>query len=266
MIRLALLIACAAAQEDRAEKLYRQVQLPADRKEWEAKSDVHRRVLEIVLRKDHWVGAFRTIESKLGAFPDDLAIVVELADWDGSVPAEGHGDGSAGQIRFNLRRLVEYQEKIDAFEKKRKELEKQGKRMYYKVPPTKYDRLVYHELAHVHQSGCRAPKWFLEGLASWIGDDPNYMYAFAVAGKKVEDIETPLAEDDDNYGRGMLFFLWLESRIGEDGMKKLGPATRAKEFDWKKSLESVTGLAWAEIRATEKAWSAERLKRYTPKD
>lgn len=262
---IAILIALLA-QEDRAEKLYGQVRFPEDRKAWEAKSDTHRRVLDVVLRKDHWVGALRTIESRLGPLPDDLVITVELADWEGSVPAEGTGDGSSGQVRFNMRRLVEYLEKVDEFEKKRKELEKQGKRMYYKVPPTKYDRLVYHELAHVYQGGCKAPKWFLEGMASWIGQDPNYMYAFAVAGRKVEDIDTPLAEDDDNYGRGMLFFLWLETKIGSDGMKKLGTAVRGSEFDWKKTLETLTSTSWADVRKAELAWSLERVKRYTPKD
>jgi hypothetical protein len=265
----ALLIWAAAAllaQEDRAEKLYRVIRFPADRKVWEAKSDTHRRVLDIVLKKDHWIGAIRAIETKLGRFPDDLRLEIELADWDGNVPAAGHGEGSTGLIRFNMRRLVEYQEKIDAFEKKRLELEKQGKRMYYKVPPTKYDRLVYHELTHVYQNRCSAPKWFVEGMASWIGDDPNYLYAFAVAKKKVEDIETPLAEEDDHYGRGMLFFLWLDAKIGAEGMKKLGAATREPSFDWKKTLETLTGLPWKDLRKAEQDASVLKLKRYTPAD
>jgi hypothetical protein len=165
-----------------------------------------------------------------------------------------------------MRRLAEYLEKLDAIEAQRKEFEKAGKRLVYKVPPTKFDRLVYHELTHVLQSGYEAPKWFTEGLASWIGDDPVYLYAFATADKRVGEIDEALEEEDDAYGRGLIFFKWLEQKSGRDALRKLAKETYLDRKPWKESLEKVTGLSWSDLRKEEREWSARRMRGYKPRD
>ncbi len=257
-----------APQEDRAEKLCRRITFPSDaeREKRTSKDEVGRRILATLLKRDHWIGALRAVESKLTPFPDDLQTAVELTEWEGTSPAHGTGAGSQGTVKFNMRRLLEYQTQVDEFEKKRKELERQGKRMYWKVPPIRFDRLIYHELTHVLQRAYEAPDWFLEGMASWIGDDSNYLYAFAVAGKSVEDLDAPLAESDDAYGRGMIFFQWLDSKIKKEGIAKLAAKCLTDRRPWKEALEEATGLPWEKLKKEEQSWSAQRMKRYVPKD
>jgi hypothetical protein len=99
-------------------------------------------------------------------------------------------------------------------------------------------------------------------MASWIGDDPNYMAAFAEAGKKVEPIDRALADGDDAYARGHVFWKWVEAR---GAVKAAAQATVLGRGGWRESLEHVLGIPWQEIVAVEHAWSAQEMERARPK-
>jgi len=225
-------------------------------------ADEEKKVLEILQKREHWLGAFRTIEDKCGAFPDNLALAVDFS-LEGREAGWGRGKGAEGKIRFNLKVLGDIQRKINEIEVKRKEAQSRGGTLVYKVPPAKIDRVIYHELTHVLQRGCKAPDWFNEGMAQFIADDPNNLYGYAVAGKKVEGIDAGAGNDrNDVYARGHLFWKWLETRFA---VKKVVDLTVFRGKDWKAALEEATGFPWTTLVLAEQEWSAAEIQKYKPK-
>lgn len=217
------------------------------------------RVLAVVTQKEHWLGAFRTIEEKLGPFPD--AVIVEVSfDLEGESPSSGGVEEGKGVVRFNLPRLVAYQKKADEAKRQIDELARQGKRAVYRVPPLRFDRLIYHELTHVLQGRSDAPEWFTEGMACWIGDDMNYLCGFAYLGKKLGAIDECAA--DESYARGHVFWKWLATK---GATRKVAEAVILKKSDWRRAIEEATGMAWEKAVAAEKEWSAKQVDTLRPK-
>ncbi len=254
---LALALLLAQGGEERASKLASQVSFARP----EASGEEARRVVALLADPARWQAGFRTVEEKVGPFADATALEVTF-DYDGREFVKMAGDT---KIRFNLAKLEEYQKKLDAIERQRAELAKERKKVVFRLPPAKLERFIPHELSHAlqKQRKVEAPEWFDEGLAQWVGDDPNVLIGFALAGKKVDAIEAPLADPDDVYGRGHLFFLWLDSRAA------LRRAVRGAFFEgvpWKKALEDATGLAWERLVAAERDWSAAEAAKLRPKE
>jgi hypothetical protein len=252
-MRLALVL-LALALQDRSEALFEQVTIQAP----EPASPEQKRILDVLTKKENWVSAFRAIEEKLGRFPDTLRVKVTF-DWTGEEFAQGAGAGTTGVVRFNLPKLEEYLKKLDDLDQQRKDLARQGKRLVYKVPPARFDRIIYHELTHVLQAGYPAPDWFIEGMAVWLADDANTLYGFGVAGKKVESIETPLSEKHDCYARGHLFFKWLSDR---GSLRKVARATLFERRTWKRALEDSTDLPWESLVPAELEWSEKEIEKF----
>lgn len=255
MIATALVLLCAPLQ-DRAEKLFDKVTFA----KVEPSGDEERRVVEVLSKKENWIAAFRALEEKLGPFPDGLAVKVGF-DWPGDEYAHGGSGAGGGWVRFNLPKLAGYQKKVDAIERQRQAAEKEGKRLVFRVPPARFDRMIWHELTHVLQRGHDSPDWFKEGMAEWAADDPNCLASFANAGKKVERIETALGDKNDTYARGHLFWKWLESR---GAARKVVDATVHARKPWKASLEEATGLDWEKLSAAEREWSAKEAEKLRP--
>ena len=258
MLVLAALAALAPqAGEDRGKKLASQVSFARP----EARSDEARRVVEMLTAPERWAAGFRTIEEKIGAFADATAVEVTF-DYDGREFAKMSGDT---KIRFNLLKLEEYRRKLDALERQRQELTKQGKKMVFRLPPAKLERFVPHELCHVlqKQRKVEAPEWFEEGLAQWVGEDPNVLTGFAIAGKKVDVVDAATSDPDDVYARGHLFFLWLDSR---GALKKAVRAAFFESVPWKKALEDATGSTWDKLTAAEREWSVAEAAKLRPKE
>jgi hypothetical protein len=257
MMALALLLAQAAQGADaRLKKLASQVSFarPA------AGSDEARRVVDLLTAPDKWIAGFRTVEEKIGAFADTTTVEVTF-DFDGVEFAKMAGDT---KIRFNLVKLEEYQKKLDAIERQQQELAKQGKKAVFRLPPAKLERFIPHELCHVLQKQRKvdAPDWFVEGLAQWVADDPNVLIGFALAGRKVEPIESSLPEQNDVYARGHLFFLWLDSK---GALRKAARAAFFEGVPWKQALETASGLSWDKLVAAEREWSQREAERLRPK-
>lgn len=223
-------------------------------------ADEEKKVLEVLQKREHWMGAFRTIEDKFGAFPDNLVLTVDFS-LEGREAGWGGGRGDEGKIRFNLRVLGDIQRKTDELVLKSKEAQSRGGTLIYKVPPAKIDRVIYHELTHVLQRGFKAPDWFNEGMAQYIANDPNNLYGFAVAGKKVESIDSDV-DRTDVYARGHLFWKWLETKFA---VKKVVDLTVFRGRDWKAALEESTGFPWTTLVLAERDWSSTELQKYKPK-
>lgn len=258
IVVLAVLSALAwQAADERLKKLASQVTFARP----EARSDEARRVVELLTAPERWTAAFRTVEEKIGPFVDATAIEVTF-DYEGREFAKMSGDT---KIRFNLVKLEDYRRKLDALERQRQELAKQGKKMVFRLPPAKLERFVPHELCHVlqKQRKVEAPDWFEEVLAQWVGEDFNVLTGFALAGRKVDVIEAATSDPDDVYARGHLFFLWLDSR---SALKKAVRATFFESVPWKKALEEATGLGWDKLIAAEREWSAAEAARLRPKE
>jgi hypothetical protein len=258
LLALALLLVQAPpGSEERCKKLSSQIAFTRP----EPRSEEARRVVELFSAPERWSAGFRSVEEKIGAFSDATAVEVTF-DYDGREFAKMAGDT---KIRFNLSRLEEYRKKLDALERQRQELAKQGKKMVFRLPPAKLERFIPHELCHVlqKQRKVEAPEWFEEGLAQWVGDDPNVLIGFALAGKKVDGIESSLADPEDVYARGQLFFLWLDSR---NVLRKAVRAVFFESVPWKKALEDASGLAWDKLVAAEREWSQREAEKLRPKE
>ncbi len=258
LLALALLLAQAAAGADeRSKKLASQVRFERP----DARSDEARREIELLGAPERWAAGFRSVEEKIGAFSD--ATVVEVTfDYDGREFAKMAGDT---KVRFNLAKLEDYRRKLDALDRQRQELAKQGKKMVFRLPPAKLECFVPHELCHVlqKQRKVEAPEWFEEGLAQWVGDDPNVLIGFALAAKKVDGIEASLSDPEDVYARGHLFFLWLDSK---SALRKAVRAVFFESVPWKKALEEASGLAWEKLVAAEREWSGREVEKRRPKE
>jgi hypothetical protein len=256
LILLALLLLPDA--EQRAREFFDRIRFEAPHPD----TDEGRRVAEVLLRKETWLAAHRSLEERLGPMPDGLAIEVDFT-LEGEDVGWGAGDGRGGRVRFNLAQLTERQKHIDETEAKRREALGRGRTVVYKVPPIRMDRLVFHELTHVFQRGCDAPGWFTEGMAQLIADDPNHLAAFANSDKKVLSIDEPLPGRSDVYARGHAFWMWLDS-IG--AVKKTADLVVFQHRPWKQSLEEATGFPWSVLTLTERDWSEKEMEKHRVKE
>lgn len=248
-----LLLLVLLADDQRALRFFDSIRF----QKFEPPGDEGRRVMEILLKKEHWVGAYRTLEEKLGPFPDALALSVDF-DFDGEPLARALGKGTEGRVSFNLKRLAEEMKRLDAIEEERKALAKRGRSLYFNVPPIKFDRMIYHELTHVLQRNYEAPDWFNEGMAQWIGEDLNCVSTLAYTGAKVDFIDAASLKKIELYARGHLFWEWLAS-LG--AARKVVEQTVFRRRPWKEAVEEATGNPWSVALIIEREWSAKEVEK-----
>jgi hypothetical protein len=215
------------------------------------------RVVAALRSAENWRAAFRAIEARLGPMPAEMAVAVTF-DYDGEEMAKATSKGALGAIRFNLRKLEEHQKRVDDLEKQKKDLAREGKRLVFRVPPARLDRILWHELTHIFHGELAAPEWFSEGLAQWLADDPNCLRAFVFDGRDVEEIEAPPGHKNDVYARGHLFWSWVATRGATKSAVKLAVVEHGA---WKASLEKALGLGWDDIVRSEREWSSREVAR-----
>ena len=261
-----LLLLLVQSADDHAKAVVERIAFPkADEvKIWTDKGPEYKTVLDAVLKRETWTAAVKFIEEYVAPIADDWKIEVTLSEWEGNHPAHGERTDKAAPVKFNMKRLSEYERKMIDYRRQQEELKKKGKRIAWKVPPLKYDRLVFHEMVHVVQGTLAAPEWFREGMASWAGADPNYVMAYLYNNEDVKDVEAPLT-GDDLYGRSQLFMMWLEKKSGREVFKKVAKATILDGGEPKTSLEKILGTTWDKISAEELAWTTQYGKKNRPK-
>lgn len=251
--------------DERAKAIVQKIAFPAadDVKAWVSKGPEFKNVLDLVLKRETWTAAVKALEETMAPFGDDWTFEVKLVEWDGDHPAHGERTGKAAVVNFNMKKLGSYEKKMMEYRKQDEELRKKGKRLAWKVPPLKYDRLVIHELVHILQGEYASPGWFHEGLASWAGADLNYVQGFLYKTEQVPDVEANL-EGDDVYGRGQMFMMWLEQKAGREAFKKLAKATILEGGEPKAAIAKLVGMEWAKLAAEELAWSRAYAKKHKP--
>lgn len=253
MTFLLLAALLAPGTRDRAEEFFERIRFEKPSPD----TDEAKRVADTLLKKEHWLGAYRAIEQRYGAFPDDLAIEVDFTLSGGEV-GWGSGQGRSGKVRFNLTQLAEQLRKADELQAKIKEAQGRGQRATIKVPPIRIDRVIYHELTHVLQRDSDAPGWFIEGMAQLVADDPNNVAAFVHAGKPVQGIDDESRDRNVAYARGHLFWKWLDS-LG--AARKAADLVYVRRRPWKQALEEATDQSWLLILIKEQEWSAKEVER-----
>jgi len=248
-MNVALLLLLAAFPDQQAVRHYERTRFD----KIEPTDEASRKVVEFILRKEHWIGAFSDIADRFARYPDDLELSVDF-NLDGEEAARTTGRGVRWKISFNLKLLAGAQKQLDEIE----ELKKAGKKVTFKVPPVKFDRLIHHEMTHVLQAGFDGPGWFVEGMAQLVGDDPNSLYQFAHDGGAVKALDTAPSSRTETYARGHLFWKWLDSR---GATAKTFELAFVRRLGWKEALEGATGRSWASMAADESEWSAKELAR-----
>lgn len=220
----------------------------------------HRKVVNLVTDRGEWAKAFRTIHDRLGLLPAAPDIQVVIEDTDDKRPASGVGKDGRGTIRFNMRLLGPYQQKLDDFELARQS----GKAVKWVVPPSRLDAIVTHELTHV-VCGVMAEDWLTEGIASYTAGEEALFYEFNHRGSKVETLDRSVGETDA-YARGMAFFRWMEKEFGQDKVRDF--ARRVSSGSGEKpgpAAAEVTGTTWDKLLLREQAWSAEYVAKFKTK-
>lgn len=244
--------------DQRARDFFDRVQFEAP----SADSDEARRVADILMKRETWIAAYRTLEQRLGAMPDGLVVKVDFS-LEGEEVGFGGGNGAEGRVRFNLRQLADRLKRTEETEARRREAESRGRRMVYRVPPLRMDRLVYHELTHVFQRGREAPAWFLEGMAQLMSEDPNNLAAFANGNKKVQAVDEQVLDRNDTYARGHVFWMWLDSK---GAARKTADLSVLQGRPWKEAVEEATGFPWAILALAERDWSEREVDKLRVKE
>jgi hypothetical protein len=247
-----MLLLVVSRDDERALRFFERVRFDKP----EARDEEGRRILELFLKKEHWVGAYRTLEERFGKFPDDLEVAVDFR-LDGDRLGSARCGGSKGEISFNFARLIVARKKLDELEQMQKDARAEGKRIIVKVPPLKLDRIIYHEMTHILQRNYDAPGWFLEGMAEFVGEDDNAICSLATSARRVKDIDDPVAERQDTYARGHLFWNWLEER---GAAKKAVELSILQRKPWKEALEEATKIPWSVIVPSERDWSLREVE------
>ena len=251
MLALLLLL-----QADSADAFFSRVKIP----DKTAFGPVQGRVHQIIRDPEHWKGAYRAVEATLGPWPEGASVTVSF-DYRGDQLAKARGPAKSGEVSFNIDTMEGMQIKLDELEKLRVDLEKQKKRLIFKVQPFRMDRILYHELVHVWQDGRDAPDWFLEGMAQHVAKDENLLGQFARSGLDLPGLEGRFREKTDVYVRGQLFWAWLDTK----GAVK--PVARAflEGKHWKAAVEEGVKLDWAFLVIAENAWSQAEIARWREK-
>ena len=220
----------------------------------------HRKVVNLVTDRGEWAKAFRTIHDRLGLLPAEPDIQVVIEDTDDKRPASGVGKEGRGTIRFNMRLLGPYQQKLDDFELARQS----GKAVKWVVPPSRLDALVTHELTHV-VCGVMAEEWLTEGLATYTAAEESLLYEFNHRGSKVDRLDRPVGETDA-YARGLSFFRWMEKDFGPEKVRAFARRVSSGSGERPGPVAAeVTGTPWEKLLLQEQAWSAEYVASFKKK-
>jgi hypothetical protein len=250
---LLLLLPVFAPDDERALRFFERVRFEKP----ETRDEDGRRVLDTFLKKEHWLGAYRTLEEKYGKFPDDLELSVDFR-LDGEDLGNARCAGSKGGISFNFKRLIDGQKKLDEIERLKNEARTEGKTLTVRIPPRRFERIIYHEMTHILQRSYEAPGWFLEGMAEFVGEDENTIFALAVSGRRVKDIDDPVAAKTDTYARGHLFWNWLSER---GAAKKCIELSILQRRPWKEAIEESLRIPWSVVVPSERDWSIKEVER-----
>ncbi len=254
---LAIALLALLDQYDRAAE---KVRLPDDEvlRRWSSKSEAHRKIINIISNRNSWAKAFEIVDRKLGMLPSNPDIGVSIEDTEDKRPACSSGKEGRGVVRFNMRQLAPYQEKLDELDLQ----EKGGRGVKWIMPPMRMDAIIPHELTHVVTGGFE-DLWLAEGLASYTAADEVVFYMFNNRKSRVDTLERVVPEADA-YARGMAFLLWLEKESGAEGVRTFARRVSRDRIAPSRAAADVAGQEWEKLVLVEKTWSAEYIAQFKP--
>ncbi|OHB77951.1 MAG: hypothetical protein A2Z34_10645 [Planctomycetes bacterium RBG_16_59_8] len=184
-------------------------------------------------------------------FPIDIKLIENVPKSEAGTPAMGGGMGSPG----NLRGFINIYLPVIA-------ASSAG------ISPGTPEQIINHELVHVaqnirlEQKLMKWPLWLTEGMASYVGETNGYlalMKGVEPVGLDKSDKEMGAAFNHP-YGRGLLFFNAVESRFGTSGVKNLIHQLVNEKKEYRKAVESTTGMTWKSFVEAERTWSQNLLQ------
>jgi len=217
------------------------------------KSAWHKKVVATLLDPALWASSLKTLEERTGIKVDKIEIKILIAEIP-NAPACGTGRAGKGSVTLDLDKLAKYEK---GAEETRRRMERPGAIVV--VPPARLELTIPHELTHCFQ-GVDQPEWFMEGMADYVGRDPNHVSSFKQAKVKLKAIDAEIPHDHV-YARGRAFFEWLEAAHGAEKLKKF----IALALEGKPAAEAaaaVTGSDWAAITKAETEWSSAWVKKF----
>jgi hypothetical protein len=212
-----------------------------------AQSDLFRRrggpvaqAAELLLDRSMWKEAFRRMDERTGLLSTTL-IRVQFQDADLNGGREiGYVFLQDAAIHFWMPELA-------------KNLEEDPDRAR-----ENFTGYAAHELTHVYQLNWypnRMPQWLIEGMASFAGDQRWLLRAFP-------DGVPPLRDDlrgDAAYGRGLLFFLYLDAVYGRAAAVACIRDMILGDTPPRAAAAKIAGPDWA---AREQAWAEAYVRDY----
>jgi hypothetical protein len=256
-VTLAFALLALFDQYDRAAE---KVHFPDDEalRQWSMKSEAHRKLILMISDRRSWAKAFEIVNERLGLLPANPEIRVTIEDSDDKRPACSSGKEGRGIVRFNMRHLAAYQEKLDEFDRE----QKGGKTIKWIVPPMKMDAVIPHELTHIVCGGFEE-LWVAEGLASYAAADEVVFYQFNHRKSRVDSLDRVVPEDD-SYARGMSFLRWLEKERGADAVRSFARKVSREGVAPSQAAADAAGQPWDKLVLIEKTWSAEHIAQFKP--
>ena len=253
-----LIVLALLAALDPYDRAAEKVQFPDDEalRQWSMKSEAHRKLILVISDRRAWARAFEIVDQRLGLFPANPEIRVTIEDSDDKRPACSAGKEGRGIVRFNMRHLAAYQEKIDEFDREKKA----GKAVKWVVPPMRLEAVIPHELTHLVCGGAE-DLWVAEGLASYAASDDYVFYKFNHSKSRVDTLDRVVPEDD-SYARGMSFLQWLEMERGADAVRSFAKKVSREGVPPSKAAADVAGQPWEKLVLIEKTWSAEHIAQF----
>jgi hypothetical protein len=232
------------------------IELP-DLASWREKSPQHAKAVDIIGDRANWALGLKAIDDRLGLFVEKPQVKVAVEESDEPRPAKGAGRHGTGEVRFNIRRVVEYVRKVEELER----LREYGKDVKYRVPPTPLPVLIHHELAHCF-TGAYDELWVTEGLAAYAATETAHLWEFQNRKASVEPLDA--VAERDAYARGYCAVAWIAEKHGRDKLKAFVERVTKDRSAVRKAFEEASGKPWAESLAAERDWAREFLKSYTP--
>ncbi len=232
------------------------IELP-DLAPWREKSPQHAKAADVIGDRANWARGLKAIDDRLGLFADKPKIRVAVEESDEPRPAKGAGRRGEGEVRFNMRRVVEYIRKVEELER----LREYGKEVKYRVPPTPLPVLIHHELAHCF-AGSYDELWLTEGLAAYAATETAHLWDFQNRKAAVEALDA--VAERDAYARGYCALAWIAEKHGHEKLKAFVARVTGDRTAVRKAFEDATGKPWAESLAAERDWAREYLKSFTP--
>ncbi|MBI4243388.1 MAG: hypothetical protein HY606_04790 [Planctomycetes bacterium] len=208
--------------------------------------------IELLTYKEYWVRSLLKINKMLKFGFDNLDLIVTVAMDD--QPGFGHGFGhkGKGEIMFDVKSFEKYSRMLSELYQDKKA--KGGRIRYMRFD---INNAITHELIHTFATFVGV-SWIDEGFASYMQTDNYHIRVFKLFSTLKKLTQNDYKENPQwAYGRGALFWTFIEKEFGNDVLIELLSSVRYGKYI--PAVEKVTGKKWEEIVEQEFQWSKKFL-------